>query len=281
MKSLASSLWLLVVLGVSTGCATRTAVRPEPSAAAGETAVASSVDADTYVAVTVSARYVRFLGELPAARGELAFLDDVAGLKTAGLVMSPARAEVALKAFGRATNQDVFSTPVLTVKEGGTARMSCTQTFMNPESVKESTVSVTVGGRPVDFQTREVGLVLEATPRVQDDGRLLIDTKIEQTTFEGFVDYGGTEVSLNNGTTVKVPTGFYQPIFSTRSVDRSLRLLPGEIVVFLAPAEGEPDADGSAMIEQPMPARLFTNQPERWLVFLTAGTAREKRSPAM
>ena len=49
--------------------------------------------------------------------------------------------------------------------------------------------------------------------------------------FEGFVEYGGTSVAISGGVTVSVPSGFFQPIFSTREVTTEVTVFDGATVV--------------------------------------------------
>jgi general secretion pathway protein D len=49
--------------------------------------------------------------------------------------------------------------------------------------------------------------------------------------FEGFVEYGGTSVAIQGTTTVTIPSGFFQPIFSFREVTTDVTIFDGATVV--------------------------------------------------
>jgi general secretion pathway protein D len=51
------------------------------------------------------------------------------------------------------------------------------------------------------------------------------------TEFEGFVEYGGQSVAIAGTTTVTVPSGFFQPVFSTREVTTKVTVWDGATLV--------------------------------------------------
>jgi len=91
-------------------------------------------------------------------------------------------------------------------------------------------VAITAG-TPQDFTVQEVGVTLEVTPTVAADDSIALNLKPKVTEFEGFVEYGGTSVALTGGLTVTVPSGFFQPIFSTREVTTDVTVFDGATVV--------------------------------------------------
>ena len=74
-------------------------------------------------------------------------------------------------------------------------------------------------------------MTLEVTPTVAADDSIALNLKPKVTEFEGFVEYGGTSVALTGGVTVTVPSGFFQPIFSTREVTTDVTVFDGATVV--------------------------------------------------
>jgi len=77
-----------------------------------------------------------------------------------------------------------------------------------------------------------VGVELKVTPTVEeDDYSISLDLNPKVTEFEGFVEYGGQSVAISGGTTVTVPSGFYQPIFSTREVTTKVMVWDGATLV--------------------------------------------------
>jgi general secretion pathway protein D len=91
-------------------------------------------------------------------------------------------------------------------------------------------VTITAG-TPQDFKEQDIGVILEVTPTVQQDDSIALNLKPHVTEFEGFVEYGGTSVAIQGNTTVTVPSGFFQPIFSHREVTTDVTIFDGATVV--------------------------------------------------
>ena len=142
--------------------------------------------------------------------------------------------DFAIEAISRKTGSDLMSAPKVTVLSGKRAEIVVGQELRYPESYGdiESTVSQSTGGgltgggssaisitagTPEDFVTRNVGVELSVTPNVENDDTISLILEPKVTEFEGFVEYGGPSVAIAGDTTVTVPAGFYQPIFSTHA----------------------------------------------------------------
>jgi general secretion pathway protein D len=92
-------------------------------------------------------------------------------------------------------------------------------------------VTITAG-TPQDFATRNVGVELRVTARVEHDGSAIsLELNPKVTDFDGFMEYGGPSLAISAGTSVTVPPGFYQPIFSVREVQTEVSLADGETIV--------------------------------------------------
>ena len=76
-----------------------------------------------------------------------------------------------------------------------------------------------------------MGVTLEVTPTVGADDSIALNLKPKVVEFEGFVEYGGTSIAISGGTTVSVPSGFFQPIFTTREVSTDVTVFDGATVV--------------------------------------------------
>ena len=74
--------------------------------------------------------------------------------------------------------------------------------------------------------------MLNVTPTVNADNSIkltLDDLKIME--FEGFMDYGGTAVSMVGSTIVTMPMTYYQPVFNIRRVRTSVTIADGATMV--------------------------------------------------
>ncbi|MCC5024659.1 MAG: hypothetical protein J6386_18520 [Candidatus Synoicihabitans palmerolidicus] len=150
-----------------------------------------------------------------------------------------------IRALSRTAGSDLLSAPKGTVLSGNPANITVAQELRYPTAYGEvrsevgssgrdsSSAGVTItAGTPQDFETRKAGVELRITPTVEeDDYSISLDLNPKGTEFEGFVEYGGQSVAISNDTTVTVPSGFYQPIFSTREVSTKVTLWDGATLV--------------------------------------------------
>lgn len=151
-----------------------------------------------------------------------------------------------IRALSQKTGSDLLSAPKVTVLSGDLATISVAQELRYPQSY--SNIEPEVGssssgdsgsagvaiaaGTPQDFTVRNVGVELTVTPRVEeDDYSITLDLNPRVTEFDGFVEYGGPSIAIASGRTVRVPSGFYQPIFSVREVRTRVTIWDGATVV--------------------------------------------------
>jgi len=153
----------------------------------------------------------------------------------------------AVRALSRNAGADLMSAPKVTVLSGNKADITIAQEFRYPESYGEiqsevgqsgtgsnsGSAGVTItAGTPQNFKTRNVGVELSVTPTVEDDDySISLDLNPRVTEFDGFVEYGGQSIAIAGGTTVTVPSGFFQPIFSVRSMNTKVTVWDGATVV--------------------------------------------------
>ncbi|MDR1435593.1 MAG: type II and III secretion system protein [Puniceicoccales bacterium] len=151
-----------------------------------------------------------------------------------------------LRALEQQTGSDLMSAPKVTVLSGKTAEIVVAQEFRYPEeydailssvgtgtaSLSGSSAGVTItAGTPRNFKTRNIGVEMSVTPIVEADDRISLSLEPSVTEFEGFVEYGGPSIAVSGGSTVTVPSGFFQPIFSTRRIRTEVTIANGETVV--------------------------------------------------
>jgi len=148
-----------------------------------------------------------------------------------------------IRALSQKTGTDLLSSPKVTVLSGSPANIVVAQEMRYPQSYGETKSTVSVGntggaaiavtaGTPQEFTMRNVGVELKVTPTVEeDDYSITLDMSPRVTEFEGFIEYGGQSVALAGITTVTVPSGFYQPVFSTREVTTKVTVWDGATLV--------------------------------------------------
>ena len=151
-----------------------------------------------------------------------------------------------IRALSQRSGTELLSAPKLTVLSGNPATITVAQELRYPQSYGQiqsqvGTGSVSGGGSagvsitsgtPQEFTTRNVGVELKVTPTVEeDDYSVSLDLNPKVTEFEGFVEYGGPSVAISGSTTVTVPPGFYQPIFSVRDIATKVTIWDGATLV--------------------------------------------------
>lgn len=200
-----------------------------------------------------------------------------------------------IRALEQQTGSDLMSAPKVTVLSGKTAEIVVAQEMRYPESYGETHSEVGSGsslnsstsagvtitaGTPRDFVTRNVGVEMKVTPTVEEDGCISLQLEPKVTEFEGFVEYGGMSVAVSAGATVTVPSGFYQPVFSTREIRTEVTVRDGATVVMggLTREEVKEVKDKVPLLgDIPLLGKLFrskgkTSQKKNLMIFVTAKT---------
>ena len=204
--------------------------------------------------------------------------------------------DLLLRALNRKSGSDLMSAPKVTVLSGKRASITVAQELRYPESYGDiepgepdgGSVSI-VAATPQDFVTRNVGVELSVTPNVENDDTISLILEPRVTEFEGFVEYGGPSVAINEiGTIVTVPAGFYQPIFSTRELSTEVTVFDGATIVMggLTRDEVKTVNDRVPVLgDIPGLGRLFrsegeTRQKRNLLMFVTANLVSPGGSPS-
>jgi general secretion pathway protein D len=212
--------------------------------------------------------------------------------------------DFAIRALSRRTGSDLMSAPKVTVLSGKPATITVAQELRYPESYGDidSQVSQSSGtgggggaagvtitaGTPRDFVTRNIGVEMSVTPNVETNDTISLILEPRVTEFEGFVEYGGPSVAIASGTTVTVPAGFFQPIFSTREIRTEVTVFDGATIVMggLTRDEVRSYSDKVPVLgDIPLLGRLFrsegeTRQKRNLLIFVTANLVSPGGSPA-
>lgn len=198
-----------------------------------------------------------------------------------------------VRALSQKQGTDLLSAPRVTVLSGNSANITVAQEMRYPQSFGQSQSQVGTGsasgggaagvaitaGTPQEFTARNVGVELKVTPTVEeDDFSISLDLNPKVTEFDGFVEYGGPSIAISNGTTVTVPSGFYQPIFSVRDISTRVTLWDGATLVMggLTREEVKKVNDKVPVLgDLPLIGRLFRSKGEsaqkrNLLIFVTA-----------
>lgn len=151
-----------------------------------------------------------------------------------------------VRALSQQQGTDLLSAPKVTVLSGNPATITVAQEMRYPQSFGQTQSQVGTGsasgggsagvaitaGTPQEFTARNVGVELRVTPTVEeDDYSISLDLNPRVTEFDGFVEYGGPSIAISGSTTVTVPSGFYQPIFSVRDISTKVTIWDGATLV--------------------------------------------------
>ena len=226
-----------------------------------------------------------------------------------GWTINGADVDVAIRALSRKTGSDLMSAPKVTVLSGKRATITVAQELLYPTSYGDIKSEVSRGGSgdagvlgqatagsgvtitagtPEDFEKRNIGVEMSVTPNVENDDTISLILEPRVTEFEGFVEYGGPSVAVTGGFTVTVPSGFYQPVFSTREVTTEVTVYDGATVVMggLTRDEVKSVSDKVPVLgDIPGIGRLFrsegeTREKRNLLIFVTANLVSPGGSPA-
>jgi len=215
----------------------------------------------------------------------------VAGLVTG--VIDQFHVSAMIRALSQKQGTDLLSAPKVTVLSGNPANITVAQEMRYPQSYGQTQAQVGTGsasgggsagvaitaGTPQEFTMRNVGVELKVTPTVEeDDYSISLDLNPRVTEFDGFVEYGGPSIAISGGTTVNVPSGFYQPIFSVRDISTKVTIWDGATLVMggLTREEVKKVSDKVPILgDLPLIGRAFrskgeSTQKRNLLIFVTA-----------
>lgn len=230
---------------------------------------------------------------LAAAAGSLASISGIIGEFDVNAVV---------RALSERQGTDLLSAPRVTVLSGNPANITVAQEMRYPQSFGQTQSQVGTGsangggsagvaitaGTPQEFTSRNVGVELKVTPTVEeDDYSISLDLNPKVTEFDGFVEFGGPSIAISGSTTVTVPSGFYQPIFSVRDISTKVTIWDGATLVMggLTREEVKKVNDKVPVLgDIPLLGRMFrskgqSSQKRNLLIFVTANLVSPGGSP--
>jgi general secretion pathway protein D len=207
-----------------------------------------------------------------------------------------------VRALSERQGTDLLSAPRVTVLSGNPANITVAQEMRYPQSFGQTQSQVGTGsangggsagvaitaGTPQEFTSRNVGVELKVTPTVEeDDYSISLDLNPKVTEFDGFVEFGGPSIAISGNTTVTVPSGFYQPIFSVRDISTKVTIWDGATLVMggLTREEVKKVNDKVPLLgDIPLLGRMFrskgqSSQKRNLLIFVTANLVSPGGSP--
>ncbi len=191
-----------------------------------------------------------------------------------------------VRALSQKTGSELLSSPSVTVLSGNPASITVGQELRYPQSYGQAQLTTGngggvgfVSGTPQEFTVRAIGVELKVTPTVEeDDYSISLDLTPRVTEFEGFVEYGGPNMAASSGSVIQAPSGYFQPIFSTREITTKVTIWDGATLVMggLTREERKKISDSVPVLgDIPFLGRLFQTKSEatqksNLMVFVTA-----------
>lgn len=218
--------------------------------------------------------------------------------KITGVIRGKLDLALTLRALEQHSGTDLMSAPKVTVLSGRTAKITVAKEFIYPKTYGAISSEVGTGdhdsagvtitaGTPSDFETRNIGVEMTVTPIIEENGCISMRLEPRVTELEGFIEYGGRSVAIQGNTSVDVPPGFFQPIFSTRQIQTEVTIFDGATVVMggLTREEVKEVHDKVPFLgDIPLFGKLFrskgeTSQKKNLLIFVTANILTPSGAP--
>jgi general secretion pathway protein D len=231
-----------------------------------------------------------------------------------GSILGMREATLLVNALKRKQGTDLLSAPRVTVMDGQPASITIAQEFIYPTDwqLQQQGGGGGAGGgqgggiqfpqpalpqfdtvAPDDEQPgfREVGVVLDVTPRIEKYNSIALELNPKVTEFDGFIEYGGSQIasvaSFSGMGIVTSPSGILMPIFSVRKVNTTVTIFDGATVIIggLTREEVKTVNDKIPVLGNiPLIGRLFQSQAESYqkrnlLIFVSASIVSRGGSP--
>jgi len=236
---------------------------------------------------------IPIINNAPSIPGVAALAANASPLASIAGIIGEFDVNAVVRALSQKQGTDLLSAPRVTVLSGNPATITVAQEMRYPQSFGQTQSQVGTGsasgggsagvaitaGTPQEFTSRNVGVELRVTPTVEeDDYSISLDLNPRVTEFDGFVEYGGSSIAIAGGTTVTVPSGFYQPIFSVRDISTKVTIWDGATLVMggLTREEVKKVNDKVPLLgDLPLIGRVFrskgeSSQKRNLLIFVTA-----------
>ncbi len=263
----------------------------------GGTTSTTNTSANTTTSSTSGSQIVPF--NAPSIPGGVALAAGASALANITGFVGEFNVNAIIRALSQKQGTDLLSSPKITVMSGTPASITVAQEMRYPQSYGEIQSQVSTGGTggtgvtvtagtPQEFTMRNVGVEMKVTPTVEeDDYSISLDLNPRVTEFEGFVEYGGPSVAISGSTSVTVPPGFFQPIFSVRDISTKVTIWDGATLVMggLTREEVKKVDDKVPFFgDLPLVGRLFrskgeSSQKRNLLIFVTANLVSPGGSP--
>lgn len=194
---------------------------------------------------------------------------------------------------------DLMSAPKVTVLNNQQAKVRVVRELRYPTEYDPPEIpdtgdttagtGVVIPANPSEFETRDVGVVLDVKATASKDRRIDLELKPEVTEFQGFINYGQspTTINANNVATAVTEGTSLTPVFSVRNLETKLQVVDGQTVImggFIRDDVREIEDSVPFLGDLPLVGRLFRSKSEASIkrnltIFLTARLINPDGSP--
>jgi general secretion pathway protein D len=244
-----------------------------------------------------------FANPIPSLPGNIGIGSGVQPLiDWTGSILGVREATLLINALKRKQGTDLLSAPRVTVMDGQPASITIAQEFIYPTGwqIQQQQSQFPLPALPT-FDTvapddeqpgfREVGVVLDVTPRIEKYNSIALELNPKVTEFDGFIEYGGSNISqvasFSGIGTIISPSGILMPIFSVRKVNTTVTIFDGATVIIggLTREEVKTVNDKIPVLGNiPLIGKLFQSSAESYqkrnlLIFVSASIVSRGGSP--
>lgn len=162
------------------------------------------------------------------------------------VLVSDEEAGTLVRSLGEIDGVDLLSAPSVVTRSAQRAKVEVVREIVfaseyDPAKIpeeKDATEFPVVPAQPSAFESRNVGLTCNFSPRLEMDGSINLDMGMEDTRFLGFVNYGNPISKSSKGRILGRPKSIVMtenriemPVFKTRRFEGSVRLAGGGNVI--------------------------------------------------
>ena len=186
---------------------------------------------------------LRFLNAQGSPSGQTAGRASLGSILSISSILTNPEVSFILHAIEQRSGSNLLSAPKVTTKSGQSAEIKVTRELRYPTDWEQRVEEAGTGGgsggasrstriviTPTDFETRDVGVILSATPMVGPDGYTIDLTLIPQVVeITEWVNYGQDQFDERGNIVGKLD--MFQPVFHVRTIATSISIWDGETVV--------------------------------------------------
>lgn len=234
-------------------------------------------------------RGLRFLNPQGTPIGQTGGKTSLGNILSVSSILTNPEVSFILHAIQQRSGANLLSAPKITTKSGQNAEIKVIKELRYPTDWEQNVQAASTGGgstasqttrvivSPTDFETRDVGVILNVTPMVGPDGYTIDLTVLPQVVeITEWIDYGQDQFDESGRAVGHL--SMYSPIFHVRTIATAISIWDGETVVMgglITEAQSTTEDKIPLLGDIPLLGRLFRSktslsQKRNLLIFVTA-----------